>query len=76
MHPEYDEEDDSNDIAVIELKTALKFSSSLGKIDLVEEGYVPQTGGKFFIFKKIIYTAQRIIFVFIFTFKDPVTVLG
>lgn len=33
-----------NDIAVIQLKTALKFNAKVGKIDMVDEYFIPETG--------------------------------
>lgn len=44
IHPEYDDDTKDNDICVIELKTALKFGQKIGKIDMVDKGYVAKMG--------------------------------
>lgn len=44
MHPEYDHNTNTNDIAVIELKKALKLGSKIGKIDMVNNNFQAKSG--------------------------------
>lgn len=37
IHPEYNESNHSNNIAIIELESPLEFSRKIGKIDMIEE---------------------------------------
>lgn len=39
IHPEFDKNTNCNDIAVLELKTALKFGPKVGKIEMVDKSY-------------------------------------